>query len=563
MDSRKLIDSTRERMSKLSSIFALSMVMFDRTYETEIIQFAADSVAALGSARTEGAYLLRDDLRRVGDGSAALQLRLRSLAGSDGSVHVAGAPWARAYALRAVGGHAGYLVVTADTEPPMDQQYLLRTLAQQIGAALNSARFTWRERRNVVELRNLNTRLSELNEQLTNAVADLERRRHADERLNAVAASGGGEAGIANSLHNLTGLAVAIEDTFGNLLEWCGPGRPMPYPRMSPHRRSELLTAARRSGRPIRQRDRFVALAQPRNEVLGVLVLIDPDHRAVEHDLFALEHAAVVLAMELAHRRGMAETELRLRGDLVHDLLTGTDDESARFRSTALGHDLSLPHQVLVMQWPGAGTGELVARTIERVAATMLDTGVLLSWRAGAVDVLTPSPGWTGMRWRELYRSISTRLQNEDGAIGVGGSADVPSKLPRSYSEALRALRIRQESMAPNGVTVFDNLGIYRLLATGDGDRDRELREFVREWLGPLVDYDAAHRSDLVTTLWQYYECGGNYDMTACALAIHRSTLRYRLRRIRELTGRELGDVENRLNLHVATRAWQILRGSD
>jgi DNA-binding PucR family transcriptional regulator len=78
-----------------------------------------------------------------------------------------------------------------------------------------------------------------------------------------------------------------------------------------------------------------------------------------------------------------------------------------------------------------------------------------------------------------------------------------------------------------------------------------------------LVDYDAANRSDLVTTLWQYYECGGNYDMTARALTIHRSTLRYRLRRIRELTGRELSDVENRLNMHVATRAWQILRGSE
>src|SRR5687767_14490738 len=114
MDSQKLIDSMREQMSKLSSIFALSMVMFDRTDETEIIQLAADSVTALGAARTEGAYLLRDDLKRVGDGSTGLQLWLRSLAGSDGSVHVAGAGWAWAYALRAVGGHAGYLVVTAD-----------------------------------------------------------------------------------------------------------------------------------------------------------------------------------------------------------------------------------------------------------------------------------------------------------------------------------------------------------------------------------------------------------------------------------------------------------------
>ena len=108
--------------------------------------------------------------------------------------------------------------------------------------------------------------------------------------------------------------------------------------------------------------------------------------------------------------------------------------------------------------------------------------------------------------------------------------------------------------------TTFDELGIYRLLAAGAGDG--EVHAFVREWLGPLIDYDAANRSELVATLWQYYECGGNYDATAHALTIHRSTLRYRLRRIRDLTGHDLGAVESRLNLHVASRAWQILGGS-
>jgi DNA-binding PucR family transcriptional regulator len=44
------------------------------------------------------------------------------------------------------------------------------------------------------------------------------------------------------------------------------------------------------------------------------------------------------------------------------------------------------------------------------------------------------------------------------------------------------------------------------------------------------------------------------------ALLIHRSTLRYRLRRIRELTGHDLGVVDTRLNLHIAARAWQIMR---
>lgn len=162
-------------------------------------------------------------------------------------------------------------------------------------------------------------------------------------------------------------------------------------------------------------------------------------------------------------------------------------------------------------------------------------------------------------RWDELYRSVARILRSDAGSIGVGRSCTRPSELPRSYAEAVRALRIRQSSAAPGGVTTFDQLGIYRLLAA-DGRGEVDL--FVREWLGPLLDYDVSSRSDLVTTLWQYYECGGNYDATAAALTIHRSTLRYRLRRIRELTGHDLGAVDAKLNLHLATRAWQVLRGS-
>lgn len=60
-------------------------------------------------------------------------------------------------------------------------------------------------------------------------------------------------------------------------------------------------------------------------------------------------------------------------------------------------------------------------------------------------------------------------------------------------------------------------------------------------------------------TLSDYLECGGNYDESAAALHIHRSTVRYRLARIAELTGYDLRSVDTRFNLHAATRAWRFL----
>jgi DNA-binding PucR family transcriptional regulator len=97
-------------------------------------------------------------------------------------------------------------------------------------------------------------------------------------------------------------------------------------------------------------------------------------------------------------------------------------------------------------------------------------------------------------------------------------------------------------------------MGLYRLFVGPDAD----VTDFVREWLGPLIDYDRDRAADLTETLAVYLEQGGNYDKTAKALLIHRSTLRYRLQRIRDIITRDLSDTEVRLNLDVAVRIWRV-----
>jgi DNA-binding PucR family transcriptional regulator len=106
-------------------------------------------------------------------------------------------------------------------------------------------------------------------------------------------------------------------------------------------------------------------------------------------------------------------------------------------------------------------------------------------------------------------------------------------------------------------VTLFDDLGIYKILATA-GDTSA-MERFVTEWLGPLIDYDAEHGMSLVLTLSEYLDCGGNYDASARALSVHRSTVKYRLRRIREVSGHDLGQPDIQFNLQLATHAWRTL----
>ena len=103
------------------------------------------------------------------------------------------------------------------------------------------------------------------------------------------------------------------------------------------------------------------------------------------------------------------------------------------------------------------------------------------------------------------------------------------------------------------------------LLAATAANDTASVERFVDEWLARQIDYDSAHGTQLVLTLSEYLECGGNYDASARALSVHRSTLKYRLNRIRQVSGYDLGLPDNQFNLQLATRAWrtrQALRRS-
>ncbi|WP_290055609.1 PucR family transcriptional regulator [Amycolatopsis solani] len=476
-----------------------------------------------------------------------LGAEVRRLGGRSGRIELADGHWRWCHALRGLGGLTGNLVVRAEQAPSRDEVFLLNSLCQQAAAALANAALLKRERRQSVALR-------ELNDQLSTSVERLKQQTQVHDVLSTISASGAGEPGIAHALHQLTALPVAVEDRFGNLRAWGGPGRPDPYPKVGVHRREELLRHAATRSEPVRVKDRLVSLVKPRHEVLGVLSLIDPARVAGADEVFALQYGSTVLALELSHQRSLAEVELRLRRDLVDDLIAGTDDGSAYARAEAIGHDLRRPHHVVVLRWSGDLAEDVVAEATGR-SVTTLGLASLVSRHSGAVVLLVAGP----LDGAALYASLSESL-GADGAIGVGSRCDTPGRLPKSYGEAVRAVQVRRGSHTPNGVTTFEQLGIYRLLDTGQNHGD--VVEFVREWLGKLLDYDTQRNADLVATLAQYLECGGSYGDTAAALMIHRSTLRYRLGRIREITELDLNDVDSRLNLHLATRVWQVLRGS-
>lgn len=142
--------------------------------------------------------------------------------------------------------------------------------------------------------------------------------------------------------------------------------------------------------------------------------------------------------------------------------------------------------------------------------------------------------------------------------VGVGGRCQEVEEFPRSCLEAELALRMQKESCGPEQVTRYDDLGVYKVLAAANDTASVE--RFVDEWLARLIEYDSAHGTQLVLTMGEYLECGGNYDASAKALSVHRSTLKYRLNRIRQVSGHDLSLPDNRFNLQLAIRARRTLQ---
>jgi sugar diacid utilization regulator len=540
----------RGRLGEFRALLVISLLMTESVNEDQILELAASSAPGLGPWRIDG-YAFTDGQWRPASTSGSnppsgLLTRLATMGSAAGPVRLPGRPWAWAYPLRGAGGLLGHLVASCDDEPPAEQRFLIQVIAQQTGVAVSNARLHARERATAAELATTNTALAE-------TVTSLQRSMDIHQRLTRVAVSGEGQPGIAKALHELTGMPVAIEDRYGNLTAWGGPGRPDPYPKESFAKREHLLRRLMRASKPVRDGERLILLASPRTDVLGVLALIDAQHRADHADLVALEHGTTVLSMELARLRGIADTELRLRRDLVHDLLAGSDDESALTRAEALDYDLRRPHRVVIVEGRGrARAHDALLSAVRRVMRTARQDGLFETWSG---DVAIVTAGQTD--WERLRRAIVTDLGGQVH-IGVGAPCTRPSELPRSLREAGLALRLQKTLLPGSSACEYPKLGIFRMLAAIPDLT--EVETFVREWLGSLLDYDARRKAELVHTLTQYLEHGGNYDATAAELSVHKSTLKYRLQRIRELTGLELNDPDVHFNLQLATRAWGTLQ---
>lgn len=544
--------SLREQLSNLRGLLALSMMMTERRQLDEILHLATTAIPALVPAEVLAVHL------PIGDGArwhalsgpldqpavrANVLSQLQHLPRQGGPLAIVDQPWTWAFGLPSPVEQIGTLVVGAQSAPSESDMLVLRSLAQQTGIALANAR--------------LHASHKAANEQLSETVAALRHKTAIHDRFTQVALAGGGYQGVVDALFELTGLPASIEDRSGQVIASAGPSDANVGRAVFSTKREALLQGAGQAGHPMRAGDRLLTVVRPHPDVVGVLMLVDPSNLAGHQEEVALEHGATVLAIELARLHGLAETELRLGRNLVSDLLQGRAEDAAA-RARALGHDLNRSHRVVVVSTDPKqlSADDALLRVREALNGTLTARGTspspLLMQSGNDIVALVTARTSDSDTLPNLLHELGRRTR-----MGIGGVCQSPDDFPRSYREAQVALRLAQSTRGAAAIMRYDDLGVYQLLS--EVADPRALEAFVRTWTGALIDYDATHGSELMATLSAFLEMGGNYDATAQSLTIGRSTVRYRIRRIQELTSLDLGDPDTRFQLQLATRAWSTI----
>lgn len=443
---------------------------------------------------------------------------------------------------------------------------LLRVLAVQGALALENA---WLYEQADERLQEKVAELHTLNLMLRGQQSLLQRSADLYQQLTELVLTGQGLEAICQALYQVVHAPLVVENEQHQVLMRLGMGenerhislRDLPAGH-APSRRVAVCRKATRfnlEGGPFRAQ--IVVPLVAGQEILGYLYALENERPLGTLEQMALENAGTVLCLELLKTRVAWETELRLRADFLEKVLSGAYAQEGILEAQArrLGLSLRGEYQVLLLQVGPQGAAADNVPHLDRAFQVVTDllpqygSRVFLTSDGRHLVIIAPAESETARRHLEgLATETLARLEaNElEAWCALSGIGKGPTDLRRVYGEALTVLEIMQAIGRKKRLMRHADLGVFGMLAI---DRERFIG-FARRILGPIIDYERQHRLNLLETLDLYYRNNCNLQQTARAGYLSLSTLKYRLRRIREIGGLDLDDPETRLQVQLALR---------
>jgi len=376
---------------------------------------------------------------------------------------------------------------------------------------------------------------------------------------------------FANAVSDLMGAPVTIEDRSSRVLAFSGRQDEADAARVTtvlgrqvPTRYRELLEERGvfrqlyRTGEPVYVPNldpgvlpRLAVGVRAGAEVLGSLWVVLTGPPSGEQ-MQALADAAGVAALHMLHERNTADVRRRLSADLLQSLLEG--GPAAAEAAARLG----LPGDglcVLACQplGPGKAAQEAAADRLNDALALHLSAihaGAAVARLGHLVYAVLPGhgdPTEAGRHIQSLAAGFAALIEKRDPvAIGIAGPARSLQDLASTRTDAERALRAVRRGAGPARAAWFEDIYLETVL-----DRLADLlaseASTPRGPVARLCDYDAGNGTDLTASLLAYLEAFGDTGCAAAAVHVHPNTFRYRIRRVREVSGIDLDDPRARL----------------
>ncbi len=410
--------------------------------------------------------------------------------------------------------------------------------------------------------------------------AVLQRALSAHERLERIVLSEQGLEGVTAALAGLIGGTAMVFDARGETLARSDGAAPLSAEVLEAtgaEVRERARAGARRGYAPSGElHGRSLAVPVVRTPARGNgegpapqawLVAVKDRGGLGEFDRLVLHQAVTVVALELLRRRVADDTERRLAGDVLSAMVSGElagrgarppagalrparPRRRARAHASALGQGArrGRPERRAARRGPGRAGGRH-RQVLLRAAADAARRARRRPLRAGRARPRARLQGGRAWRWPP------------GAGRGVG-----PADLRRTFHEARCALEaqvLSGEAGDANGngrpplLATYRDLGSFQLLlALQDDDA---LRLFCDSILAPIEDGEGAYGGELMRSLEAFIECNGQWERAARQLYCHRHTLRYRIRRVEELTGRSLDSARDRIDFWLALRGRELV----
>ncbi|MDG4782169.1 helix-turn-helix domain-containing protein [Micromonospora sp. WMMD961] len=289
----------------------------------------------------------------------------------------------------------------------------------------------------------------------------------------------------------------------------------------------------------------------------------------------AVDGLLTLLTLERAHLDRQLRVERRLAALLLEPLVSGTAPAEIAARLKACRLDPDATFVVLTAGTTAGPPDELALTVVEELVRPLAPAAAIAAVGAEvhAVIPVDPRPdgdaatheagpadgdtATTGVgppdiveRIRQSTRALTPGLRGERFVTGLSAPAHQVAALGRAVEEARHAYWYALTGDDQVEVVSSGELSSHALLLASVPVEAR--RAFHRRLLHPLTEYDRSHDARLVHTLDMFLHCDGSWTRTAKALHVHVNTLRYRIQRIEQLTGRKLHRFDDRVDLYLA-----------